>query len=153
MTDATNQNTSETVLELLKSNYPSQYYGIPSSDASVISLAVNVWAAIDVSGQPHNVTTLPSSSALVPLTEAQFSLLIGSTNVTLDPESLALLYPNRYYAEFDTSAAQPTGVTGWFDTWTLSTTKNIPQAKDMLGLSEEQWNARKVVGQGVENGA
>lgn len=118
MTDATNQNTSETVLELLKSNYPSQYYGIPSSDASVISLAVNVWAAIDVSGQPHNVTTLPSSSALVPLTEAQFSLLIGSTNVTLDPESLALLYPNRYYAEFDTSAAQPTGVTGWFDTWT-----------------------------------
>lgn len=66
------------------------------------------------------------------------------------------LYPARFYASYDTKAAQPTQVTGWYDTWSMGTTDGIPVAGDMIPISQEDWDNRSVfrmpVGRGVENG-
>ncbi|WP_156474512.1 hypothetical protein [Gluconobacter albidus] len=61
-------------------------------------------------------------------------------------------YPAQYYARYDTSSPQPSGVTGWFDTWSLSSTQNLPAASAMLPLTQAQWNTRMTGPQGVENG-
>ena len=61
-------------------------------------------------------------------------------------------YPARYYARYDTSAPQPSGVTGWFDTWSLSSTQILPEAAAMLPLTPAQWDARMTGPQGGENG-
>lgn len=58
-------------------------------------------------------------------------------------------YPARYYALFDTTATQPTPVTGWIDAWGLSTTDGLPAASTMLPLTSAQWEARAPVGQYV----
>lgn len=61
-------------------------------------------------------------------------------------------YPNQYYASYDTTATQPTPVTGWYDTWNMSSVANIPAAADMITLTADQWAARLPMGQGVQNG-
>lgn len=65
-------------------------------------------------------------------------------------------YPNRYYASYDTTAPQPTPVTGWYDTWDMSSVSNVPAATDMIPISESDWNNddtfRLPVGRGVLNG-
>lgn len=66
------------------------------------------------------------------------------------------LYPNRYYASYDTSATQPTPVTGWYDTWGMSSVSEVPAASDMIPVSEADWNNtttfRLPVGKGVNDG-
>lgn len=62
------------------------------------------------------------------------------------------LYPNRYYASYDTAAAQPTPVTGWYDTWNMSDVSAVPAASDMISVTEAQWMVRNS-NQGVQNGA
>lgn len=65
-------------------------------------------------------------------------------------------YPARYYASYDTTAPQPTPVTGWYDTWDMSSVSNVPAATDMIPISETDWNNddtfRLPVGRGVLNG-
>ncbi|KXV49734.1 hypothetical protein AD945_03650 [Gluconobacter albidus] len=63
-------------------------------------------------------------------------------------------YPARYYASYDTTAKQPTIVTGWYDTGDMSTLDNVPPASDMIAVTEAQWNDptfRLPVGKGVKN--
>lgn len=66
-------------------------------------------------------------------------------------------YPNRYYASYDITATQPTPVTGWYDTWDMSSVANVPSANDMIPVTEAQWNDttsfRKPMGKGVKDGA
>ena len=62
-------------------------------------------------------------------------------------------YPARYYARYDTTASQPAPVTGWFDTQTISTTANLPDASLMLPLTLAQWNERMTGPQFVTGGA
>jgi len=137
------------VLELLKQHYPSQYYGIPNMSGDSLSTALDVWNAKYLNGSPVTLSQLSAASALVPLTVTQFALAKGAPNIGIT--GTALLYPSRFYATYDTTAAQPTGITGWFDTWTLSTTKNLPAASDMLALTQDQWNDRVTGPQGVKD--
>lgn len=66
-------------------------------------------------------------------------------------------YPDRYYASYDTTATQPTPVTGWYDTWSLSSVSNVPSASEMIAVSEADWNNtttfRLPFGRGVHSGA
>ncbi|MBS1082466.1 hypothetical protein [Gluconobacter kondonii] len=137
------------VLDLLKENYPSQFYGVPDADGTILAEVIDVWAGKNLNGIQTDVTQLPAASALVPLTADQFGLARSVTNIGVS--GTTLLYPSRFYATYDTTAAQPTGITGWFDTWTLSTTKNLPAASDMLALTQDQWNDRATGPQGVKD--
>ncbi|OUI89167.1 hypothetical protein HK17_15935 [Acetobacter indonesiensis] len=65
-------------------------------------------------------------------------------------------YPERYYASYDTTATQPTRVTGWYDTWGMSDVSNVPAAADMIVVTSTEWNDttfRIPVGKGVKDGA
>lgn len=62
-------------------------------------------------------------------------------------------YPARYYARYDHTTSQPAPVTGWFDTQTLSTTENLPEASLMVPLTLAQWNGRMTGPQFVKDGA
>ena len=64
-------------------------------------------------------------------------------------------YPDRYYASYDLTATQPTPVTGWYDTWGMSSVDNVPKASDMIVVSETDWNNenfRLPIGKGVKDG-
>lgn len=65
-------------------------------------------------------------------------------------------YPDRYYASYDTTASQPTPVTGWYDTWDMSSVSEVPAASDMIAISETDWNNtttfRLPIGKGVKDG-
>ncbi|MEN3168724.1 hypothetical protein [Gluconobacter sp. OJB] len=64
-------------------------------------------------------------------------------------------YPARYYASYDTTATQPTIVTGWYDTGDMSTLENVPDAADMIAITGAQWNDstfRLPNGKGVNKG-
>lgn len=62
-------------------------------------------------------------------------------------------YPNRYYAQYDTSAAQPTPVLGWLDMSIYSDTTGFPPASDLLPITQEQFLARTNGYYGVSNNA
>lgn len=66
------------------------------------------------------------------------------------------LYPDRYYASYDTTASQPAPITGWWDTWDMSTVANVPNAADMIPVSEDDWKDtskfRLTIGRGVQDG-
>ncbi|WP_244284869.1 hypothetical protein [Acetobacter persici] len=49
-------------------------------------------------------------------------------------------YPDRYYAAYDLSATQPTPVTGWYDTWGMSSVTTVPPASNLLPVSAEDWS-------------
>ena len=69
---------------------------------------------------------------------------------------IAASWPARYYASYDTTAAQPTPVTGWYDTWTMSNVTSVPLADNMIVVSEDDWNNtetfRVPTGRYVDNG-
>lgn len=70
-------------------------------------------------------------------------------------EDIKTTYPDRYYASYDTTATQPTIVTGWYDTWTMSDVSNVPKATDMIVMTGTEWNDttfRMPVGKGVKDG-
>lgn len=71
-------------------------------------------------------------------------------------EDIKTAYPDRYYASYDTTATQPTPVTGWYDTWGMSNVSNVPEAANMVAISESDWNNddtfRLPVGRGVLSG-
>ncbi|MBF0892758.1 hypothetical protein HKD28_15305 [Gluconobacter sp. LMG 1744] len=63
-------------------------------------------------------------------------------------------YPARYYVSYDTTAAQPTIVTGWYDTHDM-TLANVPDASQMIVVTEKQWNDPTfhcALKKGVKNG-
>ena len=64
-------------------------------------------------------------------------------------------FPDRYYVSYDTTAPQPTIITGWYDTWSMSDVSNVPKIEDMVIVTESQWNDptfHAPTGKGVENG-
>ena len=71
-------------------------------------------------------------------------------------DNVKTLYPARYYASYDTTATQPTQVTGWYDTWDMSSVSLVPDASKMVAVTEAQWNDtsfRLPVGKGVKDSA
>ncbi|BCZ75790.1 hypothetical protein [Acetobacter phage phiAO1] len=65
-------------------------------------------------------------------------------------------YPDRYYAAYDTTAPQPTPVTGWYDTGSMSSLAAVPPAASLIPLSAADWantiSFRLPSGRGVLNG-
>ncbi|WP_049762851.1 hypothetical protein [Gluconacetobacter diazotrophicus] len=65
-------------------------------------------------------------------------------------------FPERYYASYDETATQPTSITGWYDTWGMSSLSNVPPASSMIPIAETDWNNttsfRLSVGRGVQSG-
>lgn len=149
--------TTTTDLSAIKAAYPSQYYGqydTTQTGITTLSAVLDVWNGVTVSGTSFNVLGLPAASSLVPLTADQFALAKSASNIWV--QNGALVYAARYYASYDTTAAQPTPVTGWYDTWGMSDTSAVPPASDMIPISETDWNNtdefRLPVGRGVQGG-
>lgn len=65
-------------------------------------------------------------------------------------------YPDRYYAAYDTTAPQPTSVTGWYDTGSMSSLAAVPPAASLIPVSAADWanttSFRLPSGRGVLNG-
>ncbi|ATJ90457.1 MULTISPECIES: hypothetical protein [Acetobacter] len=64
-------------------------------------------------------------------------------------------YPERFYASYDTSFPEPHPILGWYDTWGLSSTANVPPASSMVAISAEDWNNisfRACAGKAVQAG-
>lgn len=149
--------TTTTDLSAIKAAYPSQYYGqydTTQTGITTLSAVLDVWNGVTVSGTSFNVLGLPAASSLVPLTADQFALAKSASNIWV--QNGALVYAARYYASYDTTAAQPTPVTGWYDTWGMSSIAKVPAATDMIVVSAENWNDtesfRLPTGKGVQNG-
>lgn len=150
--------TTTTALSAIKSAYPSQYYGqydTTQTNITTLSAVLDVWNGVTVSGTSFNVLGLPAASSLVPLTADQFALAKSASNIWV--QNGALVYAARYYASYDTTAAQPTPVTGWYDTWGMSSIAKVPAASATIAVSAENWNDtetfRLPAGKGVQAGA
>ena len=151
-------NTTTTALDAIKSAYPSQYYGqydTTQTGITTLHAVFDVWNGVSVTGAPLNgLDRLPAASSLVPLTADQYALAKNASNIWVKDGTL--VYAARYYASYDTTAAQPTPVTGWYDTWGMSNVSNVPEAANMIPISESDWNNidtfRLPIGRGVLNG-
>lgn len=65
-------------------------------------------------------------------------------------------YPDRFYVSYDSSGPEPHQILGWYDTWTLSTVKNVPPASEMIAVSPENWadvSFHACSGKAVQGGA
>lgn len=49
------------------------------------------------------------------------------------------LYPDRYYAQYDSTAPQPAPVTGWWDMWGFEDVTALPPLSDLFPLTPEFW--------------
>ena len=150
-------NTTATDLSAIKAAYPSQYYGqydTTQTGITTLSAVLDVWNGVTVSGASFNVPELPAASSLVPLTADQFALAKSASNIWVKDGTL--VYAARYYASYDTTAAQPTPVTGWYDTWGMSSIAKVPAPSAMIVVSADDWNDtesfRLPTGKGVQNG-
>lgn len=76
---------------------------------------------------------------------------------TLAQTQVQAAYPARYYAGYDTAATQPTPVTAWYDTWSMSSVDGLPPASQLLPVSFADWanttGFRLPAGKAVQNGA
>ena len=150
-------NTTATDLSAIKAAYPSQYYGqydTTQTGITTLSAVLDVWNGVTVSGASFNVPELPAASSHVPLTADQFALAKSASNIWVKDGTL--VYAARYYASYDTTAAQPTPVTGWYDTWGMSSIAKVPAPSAMIVVSADDWNDtesfRLPTGKGVQNG-
>jgi hypothetical protein len=140
-------------LDQIKAAYPAQYYGLADASASGVSsliTAVDAWAVNGI----YAGANLPAAAAMIALTAAQYALAQGASSIPV--QGGALLYPARYYASYDTTAVQPAHVTGWFDSWDMTSLAAVPAATAMVALSPAQWAdpaLRMASGKGVQGGA
>ena len=127
-----------TALDAIKAAYPDRYYA--TTDGRVVTGVLDVWAGTTNNLQEQiNVLALPAVSDLIVLTSDQFAESVNATNIPVADG--ALVYSRRYAAEFDHTAAQPTGVLSWFDLWALGSHKNLPDQADLLVLTAADWQA------------
>lgn len=148
--------TSQTALDAIKAAYPAQYYGSYDSMQTLTTLTavVDVWSAKTLNGGTLDLLTLPAASDLLALTAEQFALASSASYIWV--QGGALLYPARYYASYDTTASQPTAVTGWYDAWAMSSTASVPAATAMVAITVAEWSDtsfRLASGKGVQSGA
>nr|WP_279183901.1 hypothetical protein [Acetobacter syzygii] len=155
--------TATTALAVIQAAYPAQYYGQYDTTVSTVTkltAVIDVWNGVTITGSQINVLGLPAVSTLVPLTADQFNLAKSARNMWV--QAGKLLWPERYYASYDTTAAQPTSVTGWFDAWTVGggdatvPPATLPDVSGLIAVTSAQWNDltfHAPAGKGVKDGA
>lgn len=149
--------TDTTALAAIQAAYPSRYYGqydTTQPGVTTLTTVMDVWNGQSVSGAPFNVLVLPAADTMVPLTAEQFALAATAKNIWV--KNGTLLYPARYYASYDTTAAQPTIVSAWCDTWGMSDLAVLATASDMIAVSATDWDSTTFClpnGKGVKDGA
>lgn len=75
--------------------------------------------------------------------------------VWVDPATMQPRWPERYYAEYRTTAPQPTPVIRWLDTWLEPNYRGIPPKEDLIPVTVDEWDDKdfhKLAGKGVQNG-
>ena len=131
--------------------WPARYYAAYDTTATGIT---KITALYDVQSPQTVVQNLPAAATMIALTEDQWALTAGAQTIWV--QGGALLYPARYYAGYDTAAAQPTSVTGWYDTWTLTSVASVPAAGTLIAVSRQDWADttafRLPTGRGVQDG-
>ncbi|WP_238706754.1 hypothetical protein, partial [Acetobacter tropicalis] len=136
---------------LIASAYPARYYAQYDRAATGITLVTSL---VDTQADDARINALPAAADMIALTPAQWSLARGAPSIHVQDGKL--LHPARYYASFDLSAAQPTPVLGWYDTWAMSNVASVPAATDMIAVSAGDWaditTFRKPNGRGVQDG-
>lgn len=136
---------------LIASAYPARYYAQYDRSATGITLVTGL---VDTQADDARINALPAAADMIALTPAQWSLAQRAQSIHVQDGKL--LHPARYYASFDLSAAQPTPVLGWYDTWAMSNVANVPAASDMIAVTEKDWDDitafRKSNGRGVQDG-
>ncbi|MCG4260768.1 hypothetical protein K6W36_09230 [Acetobacter senegalensis] len=150
MTDTSTTATPKTGADIVKAAYPARYYAQYDTSATGVTHAT---AVIDTQASDTKVNALPAASDMIALTADQYVMAQGANNIRI--QNGALLYPARYYVRYDTTAAQPTDITGWFDTWALSDVSLLPDAEQMLAVSQADWNNPEIhaySGKGVQDG-
>lgn len=145
--------TTTAMQDFLRQQYPAQFYGFIYPSSAVLDFCLDVWTNTASDNRIYDMTALPSASDLIAMTAQEFALLKGSARVDVDVDKKALIYPARYYAGYDTSAAQPTQVTHWFDTWDMGSTASVPALGALVALTESHWDARMTGPQGVQSGS
>lgn len=134
---------------LIASAYPARYYAQYDRTASGIT---PVTALIDTLADATVVNALPAAADMVALTADQWAL--AQTAISLHVQDGALLYPARYYAEYDAAAAQPTKVISWTDMWEWSDLTGAPDIANLLAVSATDWadQSFRRSGRGVQDG-
>ncbi|MFT9149555.1 hypothetical protein [Acetobacter sp.] len=149
--------TDTTALDAIKTIYPAQYYGqydTTQSGLTTLTTIMDVWNGLDVSGRGISILGLPAAATMVALSAQQFTLADQASGIWV--QGGALLYPARYYASYDTTATQPTAVTGWYDTWNMSSLAGVAAASAMVAVAATDWDNtafRLPAGKGVQNAA
>lgn len=135
--------TNTTLSNLVRSAYPSQYYGQIDTTNGVLQMpALDVWNCVSINGQPiSNILALPAAADMVALTSDQVSLLqeapmSGQLNVPVDVAAKALKYPARYYCDGGAPAA-------FYDTWGYSSTDHLPDISELHSVTSAQWTERQ----------
>lgn len=126
------------------------------SDTTTENTMTDATPDTDIS-QTSGTTTVDTPAADTQENDASTNVSGSATDQTTTAESsIKELYPQRYYAGYDITAAQPTIVLGWYDTWDMNDVSNIPKASDMIAISESDWNNtstfRLTHGRGVYDG-
>ncbi|MCP1231715.1 hypothetical protein [Acetobacter indonesiensis] len=142
-----------TALDAIKAAYPARYYA--SYDENQTQGACDMWTGRMADGRSLGAAILDAepASLMIALTEEQFNMMASVYSVPVKDGKL--LYPARYYAGYDTSAAQPTQVTAWFDTWGMTSVVGVPDSDDLIAVSATDWHNssfRASVGKGVYAG-
>ncbi|MCP1197101.1 hypothetical protein NKW84_14700 [Acetobacter senegalensis] len=136
---------------LIASAYPARYYAQYDRAATGITLVTGL---VDVQADDAKINTLPAAADMTALTPEQWALAQQAPFIHM--QNGKLVHPARYYASFDLSAAQPTPVLGWYDTWAMSNVASVPAATDMISVSARDWADitafRKPNGRGVQDG-
>lgn len=126
-----------TFLEQVKTNYPSQYYGILSEGK--IQTFVDVWGGADISGAAFSVLTLGAASAMAALTAEQWALaqirsVSGLLNVFVS--GIAVQYGSRFYCDSSTPCAV-------YDMWGFGTIDGLPPEASLHAITPEQYADRQ----------
>ena len=126
-----------TDLDLIKSEYPSQYAGIIQDGR--ISTPLDVWGGKTFLGSTFNVLNLPAASAMCPLTTAQWALLMipshsGMMNLFVDGTTLK--YPDRFYC----CGSTPCVV---YDMWGYSSIDGFPDETSLYAITASEYKDRQ----------
>ena len=142
--------TPMTGAAIIAAAYPDRYYAIYDKAATTsVAYASDI---VDTMADTTKINALPAAADMVPLTQAQWILAQTAPHIPISGGKL--LYPDRFYAYYDSTASQPTMVIGFYDVWEKSSLISIPDLTNMIPIAPSDWasQAFRSTGKGVQGG-